>query len=441
MNTPRRTATTRTLVAILVVAAAARLLFAAYVVGFHTAPRGDETDYQAIATSLAAGGAFAVTDDRPTGRRPPGYPALLSLLYRVTGPDPVAGRVMQVGLGVLVVALTCLCAGRMFGASTGLVAAGLAAVNPFLIFISGYLLTENLYLALLLGALSVAPAPDDLCRGTWKRPVAAAALLGLAALTRPTAVPLFAWAAAAVLLLCGLSWRSRFARVLVMAGAFVLIVAPWYARNARVLGGWVLTTHGGMTFYQGNNPRVAMTPQWRGGVAPLGVLPRFDELSAMGEVDRDRLAWRLGFEYLEHHPQDVPRLVAWKLARFWRLKSDMGLSGIRSGWWWSRTSTLGRLASDVDLGMAYAVVAIPLFLAGLVVSRRRWRDLTLFYGIIVAHTAVAVVFFGSLRGRIPVEPVICIFAAVALVAIARLVTSKRAEIPAQSHSGQSPPGT
>jgi hypothetical protein len=46
--------------------------------------------------------------------------------------------------------------------------------------------------------------------------------------------------------------------------------------------------------------------------------------------------------------------------------------------------------------------------------------------MVVVHTAVAVVFFGSLRGRLPVEPVICIFAGTALAAAARSAARRRA---------------
>jgi 4-amino-4-deoxy-L-arabinose transferase-like glycosyltransferase len=419
----------RSLVAILIVAAAARFVFGAYVVGFDAMTKGDEADYHAIATHLSETGQFAADDGHPTGRRPPAYPLFLAALYRVVGPDPVAGRVAQIVLGVVLVALTGLVARRLFDPVTGVVAAALAALNPFLIFISGYLLTENLYVVLMLGALCIAPSPDDIARGSWKRTATVGGLLALASLTRPTGLPVFEWGVAALVVLAAVPRRVRAVRAVVMIVAFAAIVTPWYARNARVMGGWVLTTHGGITFYQGNNPRMAMTPEWHGGAAPLGVLPRFDELAAMSEIDRDRLSWTLGREYLEHHPMQIPNLVIWKLARFWRLKSDMGLSGIRSGWWFNRNSALGRIAADVDLGLLYALVVIPLFGVGLFVSRRRWRPLALLYGVIVAHTAVAIVFFGSLRGRIPVEPVICVFAAVALVAAARAIRPRPAALP------------
>jgi hypothetical protein len=67
-----------------------------------------------------------------------------------------------------------------------------------------------------------------------------------------------------------------------------------------------------------------------------------------------------------------------------------------------------------------------LFIAGLVLTRARWRDLTFLYGVVVAHTAVALVFFGSIRGRIPVEWVIAVFAA---VTVDRLLRRRRPDRP------------
>jgi 4-amino-4-deoxy-L-arabinose transferase-like glycosyltransferase len=405
----------RALVAILVAAALSRFVFGVWVVGLGAPIRGDEADYHAIATHLTAGDGFTSTGATPTARRPPAYPVFLSLLYRLGGPDPAAGRVAQVLLGVAVVWLTMLATRRWFGATAGLVAGAFAAFNPFLIFTSGYLLTENLYLVLLLSALVIAPTPRAIGTGSPPRAAATGALLGLAALSRPTGVPMLEWLLAAGLLFGAGPWPRRLGRLGLALAAFLVVVTPWLSRNARVMGGWVLTTHGGITFYQGNNAKVAHTPQWHGGAAPLDALPRIDELVTMDELSRDRLAWQLGREYLRDNPGDVPGLVGWKLARFWRVKSDMGLSGIRSGWWFNRESVLGRVAAGVDVGMVYALVSLPLFALGLVATRGRWRDLLIAYGVIAVHTMVAVVFFGSLRTRIPIEPVICAFAAAALV--------------------------
>ncbi len=153
-------------------------------------------------------------------------------------------------------------------------------------------------------------------------------------------------------------------------------------------------------------------------------LPLFDELSRQDELTRDRMAWDLGRDYLRANWRDVPRVVFWKMVRFWRLKSDMGLSGIRSGWWFNKNSALGRFAANVDVGFVYAIVVIPLFVAGLLLTRQRARELLFVYGVIAVHTAVAAVFFGSLRTRIPIEPVMCVLAAVAGMALVRRVAPR-----------------
>ena len=444
MTGVRSTAARRAFVTILIVAAVLRFAFSGWVVGFGAMTKGDEADYHAIATQFVSGHGFSNPDGTPTARRPPAYPIFLAALYAVFGPSPIAGRLAQVLLGVVVVALTAGLARRIFDERVALTAAAFAALNPFLAFISGYLLTENLYMVLILAALCLAPHPRSMLAAPRRRVLAAAALLAAATLTRPTGMPVFEWVLATTLLLAAVPWRARLFRALAVAAVFALVLAPWHARNAVVMGGWVLTTHGGTTFYQGNNPKVAAIPQWRGGVAPLEALPRYNELATMGEVERDRMAWQLGRQYLRHGWREVPGLVKWKLIRFWRLQSDMGLSGIRSGWWWSKESVLGRLAANVDVGFAYAVVAMPLFVAGLWMTRRRWRDLAFLHGLVIVHTAVAVVFFGSLRGRIPVEPAICIFAGVAAVAAAGAISRRRGRtvaIPGPARSSQFPPGT
>ena len=418
----------RALPTILIVAALARFGFSVGVVGLHAMTRGDEADYHAIATHLVAGQGFTSTEETPTARRPPAYPVFLSLLYRVTGPEPAAGRLVQVLLGVMVVWFTIGVTRAWWGDTAAAWAGWLAALNPFLIFISGYLLTENLYLVFMLGALALAPGPREVCNASWLRAAAVGVLLGLATLTRPSGLPVLEWMLAAALLFGAAPWSRRVMRFALVMVVFFVVLTPWMMRNARVVGAPVLTTHGGITFYQGNNEKVAMTPQWRGGAAPLEVLPGYHEIAGLPEIERDRAAWALGRAYLRTHPGQVPALVFWKMVRCWRLKSDMGLSGIRSGWWFNNRSVLGRLAARLDVGMMYAVIVLPLFVAGLVITRRRWRNLLLLYGVIAVHTAIAAAFFGSLRMRIPMEPVICAFAAAALVSLA----ARRRAAPAET---------
>ena len=93
------------------------------------------------------------------------------------------------------------------------------------------------------------------------------------------------------------------------------------------------------------------------------------------------------------------------------------MSGVRSGWWFDKNSGLGRLAAAFDVGFLYAALVIPLFVAGLFLTRGRWRDLVFLYGVLLIHALVPLVFHGSLRMRIPIEPIMAMFAAAAILRI------------------------
>ncbi len=403
---------------IVLIALIARLILVGYVVGLDRVPAGDEIDYHSLASNLADGTGYHLADGHATARRPPLYPFVLSFLYRVVGADPAAARIMQVILGAMIVCLVFLVSKRLFTPQVAWVAAVLTAVNPFLVFVSGYLLTENLYIVLLLSVLVVVPKPT----GDWRRILAAGLILGLCMLARPTALGITVWIVAFVLVFGGGSLGGRVLRAAAILALIGLAVMPWGVRNHRVLGKWLFTTtHGGVTFYQGNNEAVLEYPQYYGGVAPLYMLPGYEELEKKPEVEKDEDARSMGRRFLKENKRKVPVLVWRKFARFWRLRSDAGMSGVKSGWWFDRDSMLGRLAASLDVGLAYSVLVIPLFVIGLFLSLRAWRRFVFLYGLVVVHTAAALVFHGSIRMRVPIEPVIAIFAAYSIsLLIARI---------------------
>jgi hypothetical protein len=237
-------------------------------------------------------------------------------------------------------------------------------------------------------------------------------LLGLACLVRPTAFFVMLWIVGWIVLLERSSLKSRVLKIAILVSAVVITLLPWSLRNQFVFGDFIpFTSHGGITFYQGNNPSVLEYPQYHGGVSPLYMLPGYTELKSLPEIEKDDRARSMGREFLRQNTDDIPILVWRKFVRFWRFKSDTGLSGVKSGWWWSKESRLGSLASSIDVGFVYSIVVIPLFVFGFILSirsRRRWVYLT---GLIVAHTFVTLIFHGSLRMRIPIEPIILMFAA------------------------------
>ncbi|MBI4720065.1 MAG: glycosyltransferase family 39 protein [Chitinivibrionia bacterium] len=399
-----------------------RMGFCLAVPGIHAEPRGDEIDYLAIAGSIANGGGFCLSNDTPTARRPPLYPLFLSAWFKIFGARIEIGRVVQVLLGTLIVFLVFRLGCAVLSVNTALAAAALTAANPFLIFASAYLLTENLYTVLLLVLLILFTRPAPGVAFPLRTALFGGFLTGLCALCRPTAFLLWAFGTCAIMLFYSGTFAARLRNCAVFIGVLGVTLLPWAYRNHRVFGTWVwFTTHGGITFYQSNNRAVVEIPQYRGGVAPLYALPGYEGLEKLDEITKDEAAWRMGKQFLAENERLVPELVARKFARFWRFRSDAGMSGIKSGWWWNKESAMGRLASGADAGLVYAVFVMPLFLVGLFATVRRYKRLCMWYGTIIVHVVLALVFFGSLRARLPLEPLMALWASAGLAALAYLI--------------------
>jgi len=116
--------------------------------------------------------------------------------------------------------------------------------------------------------------------------------------------------------------------------------------------------------------------------------------------------------FLAAHRSEWPQMAAAKLARFWRLRSEGGSLTQQ----WRRYGTpLDPLVGLLDPLTLWSIVVLPLAIAGVVLtlrgSKRLFQSLPLV--TIVFVTASAVVYWGSLRMRVPIEPLVVLYAAVA----------------------------
>src|SRR5262245_60654610 len=94
------------------VVALAAFVRLAFVALFHNVQVSDATVYDSLARHLAHGDGY-VFDGHLTAWWPIGFPAWLSLLYRVAGPEPLAGKLANVILGAATAGLTYLLASRI----------------------------------------------------------------------------------------------------------------------------------------------------------------------------------------------------------------------------------------------------------------------------------------------------------------------------------------
>ncbi|HTK31760.1 MAG TPA: glycosyltransferase family 39 protein [Candidatus Saccharimonadaceae bacterium] len=405
-----------------------RLAYTWLAAGPHAAPYSDAADYDAIAWNLAGGHGFSMADAAggfyPTAFRPPLVPWLTSLVYRAFGHRYLAALALQCAIGAVVPLLAAWYGSAVFGTGVGLAAGVLCAFDPLLVFFSGYLLTETAFTAaVLLGLLLTAqwiktPRPG--------RALGVGLAWGVATLARPTALLLPALVAVWAWIPLGLTLaaRDRVRQLLFVALGVALVVGPWTLRNAAVMHAFVpVTTGGGRAFLDSNNALVWGDPALRGGAESTYHLePYAAHFQGLGEAAADREASRLAREFLAGHVAEWPAMAAAKLARFWRLSSEAGATGS----WRSGDSRLGALTRVVDPLLFWSLLTLPLALWGaarVLSGPRRWFQslalLTIGY-----FTLLAVVYWGALRTRVPIQPMVLLCSAVGFEDLRRRLRSR-----------------
>lgn len=391
-------------------------------------PYADSADYDVIAWNLARGVGFALdgaAGPHATAFRPPVVPWLTSLLYRVVGHDFFAALLLQCALGALLAPALAAYARATFGPGVAKWAGWLVALCPLLVFFSGYLLTETTFALLLVVALHLSaewiktPRPG--------RALGAGLAWGVAALTRPTALPLPLLVALWAWFPLGLTvhGRDRVRQVALLLLGVALAVGPWTLRNAAELKAFVpVTTGGGRALLDANNPLVWDDPARAGGAFSVYHLePYASQYAGLSEVQADSLSTALARRFLAERRAQWPAMAAAKLARTWRVTREAGGTGT----WSASGSPIAGLLALADPLLLWSLVVFPLALGGLVVTLRGSKRLFLSLPALTIgfFSALSVVYWGALRMRVPVEPLVALYAAAGADALWRAVRFRR----------------
>ena len=373
---------------------------------------GDAQFYLEIARNIASGHGMTVYE-RPTAFVGPGYPLFLGALLRL-GADAQAVGLVQSALGAATAVIAGLTALEMAAAlglaaairrRMALVSAGLVAVYPHLIFWTGYILTETLFVFLVSVALYGMLRARRSAHAGWA--IGAGLAAGAASITRaPFLVVSIALAIAWYWQARGTTAVGATARPVLAAIFLVAALAPvgvWTIRNVAVMGAPIVTsTESGYVFYQGNSP--GATGGSRGYVddkdfsLPPGPPP------PGGEVVRDRFFLEHALTHIISDP--IATVARWpaKVVNMWRPTYEDS----------SARNQLITLVSYVPVLLAGIVGA------GVLLGRGGLRSpattpaivLLLWFGIHVAVT-------GMIRFRLPAELVLMEAAPFAALAFLR----------------------
>lgn len=391
------------------------------------------TTLHEIAANLAAGNGFQAYGE-PNTDAFPFYPVALAAFYFVFGPGWLAVTVFNLLVGALTAITVFDLTRRLFDVRTGLIASTLTTYYPYLMWHHIYL-DETLLFVWLIAAVMWAlfhfqAAPS------WRRALLLGLVIGVAGMTRSTA---FVFLPAALLYLL---WATRRPGLLVLVAlGSVILVLPWSARNHSVTGEFVLiSTHGGWPLRAGNN-EIAFEYLRRGLSTDYITLDRrLQPPDGLDQVEKN--AWFMDEvrRFVVEHPVDALALIPLKAAIYWSPAPYPieGSSRLRTEPLdYFDPATVERLAEATHAapGLAHRLKYLiqmssytPLLvlgLWGLWAQRHTPRVAIPFALLFLSFTAIHAVSLPYTRTRVPLDPMLAVFAAATLMRFRQRRTASR----------------
>ena len=364
--------------------------------------------------------------------RPPGYPYALAGVYALFGHDPTAVRIFQFILGALSCGLLAAIGARVFSRSVGLLAGAAMATTWTLIYYEGELHPPVLVIALTLVGLRAAIAARP-------RGLLLATLTGLAFGAAALVVPNVAALIPGVALWLAYNHRDRGPRrACASAGAVLLgaalAIAPATLRNYSLSGEWVaISTNYGINLYAGNHPGATGhdvdIPEFGTSFDHLRMVRIAEQRAGrpLTHAEASRFWADEAWTYIADHPAETAARIGRTARLFWgaaEIFSNKELNAARA-----ESPVLSRLPLGFAgmLGLAAAGV--------LLIARRRThperlelRDpaaVPLLAWFVLGLFATYLPFFVTARYRLPVVPVLLLFAAAGLVGLVRAIRAGR----------------
>jgi 4-amino-4-deoxy-L-arabinose transferase-like glycosyltransferase len=395
----------------------------------HFVPATDAADYDRIAVSLADTGGFPSSEyftlaNGPTAYRPPAFPLLLAGAYKLSGTHDAqdrwrAGRILEALLGTAAVVLIALIALALWNPAVALTAAAIAAVYPPFLLIGSTLLSESLFVPLVLAVVLCALRFRS-SGGRLRWAALAGVLLGLTTLTRGNGIVLLAPVGFLVWTGAPRFSRETLRAPLTLLAAALITLVPWTIRNQHVLHAFVpLTTESGYALAgtyspaaqnSSANPAFWLPP--RAAVARvLQRAPHDNEAQISSALNT------VAFDYVKAHPVSLLKTAGWSTLRLFNLVGPGFESRL------ARYESFPRGLTDASV-YAFWVLAL-LAIGGAFTRAARGRPRS-FWWCPAALLLSTVLLFGTTRYRVPADPFFVMLAALGvLAAYRRLAPSVR----------------
>jgi len=351
----------------------------------------DDATYVRFAHALLDTGVIA------THHFPIGYPILLAPFLTLGSLAFPAIRVAHVLLGLLTIVVVSRIANQLYGAHAALAAAWLTALYPPLVFMTGRVMSETLFIAVLVLSLRQFLLSDR--DESTKRSVFAGAWLAFGSLARSNLVPMLPLIPLWYLSKRGSSWQGRLTRAcacLAVAGAILVLPGLYFLKTQGQF--LPFATNAGQTFYGANNPLA------NGGWVEVNDHPELLQ-SIPPEVRRSPAAFskaqqKLGVTWIKQHPSDFLRLLPKKFGNAW-------VPGFQTSEATSR-SKLAALLLPLSLGLLLLGAV-----AGRILVKPASRD-GILLAVLATYTVMSLAFYGNPRIGLFCSPVLIIYCSAAV---------------------------
>jgi tetratricopeptide (TPR) repeat protein len=397
---------------------------------FLTVKMGDATSYDAWAREIAAGDWLG----QEVFYQAPLYPYFLGAVYTLLGDDPLTLRVVQALIGALACVLLAAAGWRFFCKRVGIAAGLMLAFYPPAIFFDSLIqksVLDLFFLSLALWLLSRfdnAYANSTDTESPRQQPLNAVVwwtlgmAIGCLTLTRENALVIalavFVW----IWFRQGSRRVQRLDSSALFAGGLLVVLLPVAVRNQIVGGEFHLTTSQfGTNLFIGNNaqsdglyiplrrargdPKFEREDATQIAAEALGREPTSAEVSAYFT----RRTW----DYVKNHPGDWLALMGRKTALAF---NGVEVADVEDQYTYAQWSAPLRLGGFV---WHFGIVA-PLAVLGVWLTWGERSRLWLLYLIFVSYTFSIVLFYIFARYRLPLVPVMLLFAAAGLVHLPQL---------------------